>query len=64
MFDNACAKVRKVDRPSIWIQGRLGRFEDSELFDFVARLICAARLGPRKARTCKNSTQIYNYLFC
>ena len=29
MFDNARAKVRKVDRPSIWIRGRLGRFEDS-----------------------------------
>ena len=29
MFDNARAKVRKVERPSIWIRGRLGRFEDS-----------------------------------
>ena len=29
MFDNARAKVRKVDRPSIWIRGRLGRFQDS-----------------------------------
>ena len=27
MFDKACAKVRKFDRPSIW----LGRFEESEL---------------------------------
>ena len=32
MFDNACVKVRKVDRPSIWIRGRLERFEDSVHF--------------------------------
>ena len=29
MFDDARAKVRKVDRPSISIRGRLGGFEDS-----------------------------------
>ena len=35
MFDNARAKVRKVDRTLISIRGRLGRFEDSADVDIV-----------------------------